>query len=99
MKKITSITVSILALAAATVAAQTSDHTTVFYQPEVEVNSLSVEALPLRGATSEDTAQSQAATSDIRFVTMPEIKIKSCDTAAWPYYPAKCLQRVEMSSL
>lgn len=89
MKKITLITASILALAAATVAAQTGDQSTGVSQPKVEVASLSIKDSPLRGAASNETAQNLPEPHRFRFVAAPEVEVNACDKVAWPYYPVE----------
>ncbi len=96
MNKITLITAAVAALAAATVAAQTGDHTNGSSKSDIVMASLQAQDTPLRGA-----AQKQSSTDivQIRYVIGPEQPADSCEQAAWPYYPVDCLQRVEQSGL
>ena len=96
MNKITLITAAIAALAAATVVAQTGDHTIGSNESGMVMASLQVQNAPLRG-----TAQKQSSTNidQIRYVIGPEQRADSCEQAAWPYYPVDCLQRIEQSEL
>ncbi|MDF1606733.1 hypothetical protein PZ897_00940 [Hoeflea sp. YIM 152468] len=89
MKKVTFIAVSCLVLAAATVAAKTSDHSTDFHHPEAETASPS----------GEDSLKNRMASQQIRRVAAPEVEFNSCGKASWPYYPVECLQRVDMADL
>ncbi|WP_047030843.1 hypothetical protein [Hoeflea sp. IMCC20628] len=100
MKKITLITAAIAALAAATVAAQTGDHTTGSNESDMVVASLQVQEAPLRRTTRTITQkQSGTGIDQIRYVIGPRKPGESCEQAAWPYYPVDCLQRVEQSGL
>jgi hypothetical protein len=100
MNKITLITAAIAAFAAATVAAQTGDHTTDSNESDMVMASLQVQDAPLRGtADSIAQKQSSAGIDQIRYVIGPEQRADSCEQAAWPYYPVDCLQRVEQSEL
>lgn len=100
MKKIAIISASVLALGAASIAA---DADSMFELPAaaslaVEASSTPAEstiAAPLRGARLlQEPIERQ-----VRLVAPGVASVNSCDAAYWPYYPSECLKRVETAEL
>lgn len=107
MKKIALITVSILTLGVAAVAADSltwnttanADQVVVAALPASEVgNTLTIRS----GAGIDDEKKARAlpvSQKSIRLVTSPSTTVTSCEEANWPYYPVNCLARVESAGL
>lgn len=101
MKQIATITASLLALGAASIAAYADGVSLSPTAAEFAVNSpvtpVSVAAVaPGEGASGQ---RMQIIERDVRLVSVTVAPVRSCDTAYWPYYPADCLQRTESAGL
>jgi len=101
MKKIVLISASVLALGAASIAADADG---------VSILNSAPHATPMSSAAPVGAANAESNTRGAR-VAKPSIErgvrlvksgiesVDSCDGANWPYYPAECLQRVETAGL
>jgi len=89
MNKIALVTASILALGAASIAA---DMDRLSYIPEgIPVGSHAMTASAAAIGTGGDDARVSTIERKIRLVTSTVRPVKSCDAAHWPYYPEDCL--------
>lgn len=101
MKKIVLISASILALGAASIAA---DADSVSLLNGATGPSLMSYAAPVSsanaGSHSRDALVARPGIDrNVRLVKSGIETVDSCEAAHWPYYPAECLQRVETSGL
>ena len=101
MKKIVLISASVLALGAASIAADADGVSMLNGETQTALMSLSVPA-----PTSDDDRTYRGDRisrhqneRDVRLVTSKGASVNSCDAANWPYYPAECLKRVETAGL
>ncbi|MBU4529076.1 MAG: hypothetical protein KUA43_17520 [Hoeflea sp.] len=97
MKKIALITVSILALGAAAIAADVDGLSTD--REEASFGSASIALAPTAIPSSFDETGDAVIERKIRLVTAPVAPVSSCDAAHWPYYPADCLTTFEPAAL
>lgn len=97
MKQIALVTASILALGAASIAA---DMDRLSYIPEgTPVGSHAMTASAAAIETGGDDARVSTIERKIRLVTSTVRPVKSCDSANWPYYPADCLTKSDPAGL
>ncbi|MBC7280125.1 hypothetical protein [Hoeflea sp.] len=96
MKKIVTITASLLALSAASIAADADGISFSPMSADFATPALAAAVEPTEGASGH---QMQIMERDVRLVSGNVALVRSCDTAHWPYYPADCLQRTESAGL
>lgn len=100
MKKIAIISASVLALGAASIAADADSMPELSAAASMAVKASltpaeSTIAAPLRGARLAH----QPIARKVRLVAPGIASVSSCDAAYWPYYPSECLKRVETAGL
>jgi len=101
MKKIVLITASVLALGAASIAAD-ADGVSMLNsgtQPTLVSFAAPVSAANAESAHRGDRVSRQKDKRSVRLVTSSVASVDSCDAAYWPYYPSECLKRVETAGL
>jgi len=97
MNKIALVTASILALGAASIAA---DMDRLSYIPEgTPVGSHAMSASAAAIETGGDEVRVSMIERKIRLVTSTVRPVKSCDAAHWPYYPTDCLSQPDPAGL
>lgn len=101
MKKIVLISASVLALGAASIAADADGVSILNGATEPTLMSF---AAPVTTANAESTTRGSRVTKhkierSVRLVKSGIASVNSCDAAHWPYYPAECLKRVETAGL
>ncbi|GAB5463945.1 hypothetical protein [Hoeflea sp. EC-HK425] len=100
MKKIAIISASVLALGAASIAADADSMSELSTTSSLAVEASltpaeSPIAAPVRGARLAH----QPIERKVRLVAPGIASVNSCDAAYWPYYPSECLNRVETAGL
>jgi hypothetical protein len=100
MKKIAIISASVLALGAASIAADADSMPELSAAASMAVEASltpadSVAAAPLRGARLSQHPIERK----VRLVAPGIASVNSCDAAYWPYYPSECLKRVETAGV
>ena len=101
MKKIVTITASLLALGAVSIAA---DADGISFSPTTAAFAISAPATPISvAAVASDAGTAgqnlQIIEREVRLVSGNIAPVRSCNAANWPYYPADCLQRTESAGL
>jgi len=101
MKKIVLISASVLALGAASIAADADGVSLLNGATEPALMSF---AAPVSTAKADSNMRGARVAKpkierDVRLVRSGIESVNSCDAAHWPYYPAECLQRVETAGL
>jgi hypothetical protein len=101
MKKIVLITASVLALGAASIAADADGVSMLNGGTQPTLMSF---AAPVSKASDDDNTRgdrvSQHRTDrSVRLVKSGNASADSCAAAHWPYYPSECLKRVETTDL
>jgi len=101
MKKIVTITACLLALGAASIAA---DADGISWSPRTAEFAMSSPAAPVSVAAVASGEgvpgqHMQIMERDVRLVSGKIAPVRSCSSANWPYYPADCLQRTESAGL
>jgi hypothetical protein len=101
MKKIILISASVLALGAASIAADADGVSMLNGGTQSAVMSfdVSVPAPDADRALRGDRVTRHQNKSSVRLVTTKGASVNSCGAANWPYYPAECLKRVETAGL
>lgn len=97
MRKIATISASVLALGAASIAADAGG-----MLPDTMGLSAATSSSPAAAAETGNRGAMIAAHAierRIRLVTSGIAPVASCDAAYWPYYPSDCLKRVETKGL
>jgi hypothetical protein len=100
MKKIAIISASVLALGAASIAADADSMPKLSAAASMAVEASltpadSAAAAPLRGARLSQHPIERK----VRLVAPGIASVNSCDAAYWPYYPSECLKRVETAGV
>jgi len=101
MKKIVLISASVLALGAASIAADADGLPYLHTQAALSATSASAsllsdaDGMALRGSR----VVPQTLERKVRLVSGDVAPVKSCDAAHWPYYPESCLARIETAGL
>ncbi|MGJ8572651.1 MAG: hypothetical protein ACSHXI_18335 [Hoeflea sp.] len=99
MKKIALISASVLALGAASIAAD-ADGVTILTN-ETPSSTMSY-TTPVESAASTYRGHRIAQHGikrSVRLVSPVDESVNSCEAANWPYYPIECLKRVETAGL
>ena len=101
MKKIALITASVLALGAASIAADADGLSFIPAAADFSDSSLSN---PVSAATAEAGNRGLRPSNNVikrkvRLVSSKIAPVVSCDIAYWPYYPSECLKRTETADL
>jgi hypothetical protein len=99
MKKIAIISASVLALGAASIAADAGSISlrpaTASFASEASAALVSAHSATFRGAR----LSGQVIERKIRLVSSGIAPVESCEVAYWPYYPSECLKRVDIAGL
>lgn len=99
MKKIAIISASVLALGAASIAA---DADSISLLPATASLAAEASNTPVAGRSSTFRGaqhSKQVIDRKIRLVSPGIAPVRSCEAAYWPYYPAECLKHVDMAGL
>jgi hypothetical protein len=104
MKKIALISASVLALGAASIAADADGVSMLHTETRLAMMVSSTVVSPDTTATDHGETRMLADRAgrkqrSVRLVSSGVETDSSCETANWPYYPAECLKRVETAGL
>jgi len=103
MKKIALISASVLALGAASIAADADGLSFIPAATDFSVSSRAT-SVSAAAATAKESNRGarisdHAIERSVRLISSDIAPVNSCDAAFWPYYPAECLKRAETADL
>jgi len=101
MKKIVLISASVLALGAASIAADADGLSMLNGATKPSLMSFAASAPTSDGGRTYrgDRVARHQNERGVRLITSKGASVNSCEAANWPYYPSECLKRVETAGL